>query len=534
MATEVRPCAPCPAPVRPADSPSLPQDLVAQRAAALEEHNNNSVLFKLPVELLENVLDLAYFHIGPDTLPHRSSPTAVVSGQPAHLPICQRLWPHQQRVRYRHIQLSSLAALYCLGELVTADARKPKDPHQPRLGSLILHLRLNMHNRYRAVDASDRARAPACLAQLFGSLDNLRSLRLSENGSNAVEPALDVVLHDPSTPAKLSALKMLSLSVRGRTIDAGDPDDPAAWLGQLGQFGSLDTLELDFDYNYGSDDALSHKYRPPSVIADATSRARPVVGNVSSLTVTAAFEFWAAPLRDLMPNLERLKVVDCDASGVTVIESAPSRLVSLDVEIDSYPSSDVVEALLQLLPAFPQLHRLRLRAYGHVVSHTSSPFHVLPDLEVLELDGRLGLADPVLLSIVDGPRRLQHLRKVSLSGCFVGAVGPTLESKGWVLPGPDEQDVLGLWQGWTPSKWLEGSSSAGHAVAVERGRARGVTFGGTIVEALEWRHEFNEEVRRVSLARGAQLGDWALAREVFTDEAVDSFIRQAASARAGR
>ncbi|GAA5856157.1 hypothetical protein JCM9279_004931 [Rhodotorula babjevae] len=511
------------------------EDLVAQPTDLLALENNNSVLFKLPTELIEYILVLAYLHPTPDQ-PNSWSPAKIAAGQPAHLPICRRLWPLQQRVRYRHIEINSFTALYCLGELITADASKPRDPDQPqpRLGSLVHHLRLNLYNDYEPVDESDHTRAPACLAQPFSSLDSLRSLDLDESRENEVESTLfDLVLHDPSTPFKLSALKALSICALAGPIEDGNAGDPAAWVRQLGQFSNLDTLELNFDTSYyprDEDGTLGREYWPPSVFVDPTSLALPVLGNLSSFTVTSAFENWTTPLRNIMPNLERLKVIECDDSVETVIESAPPGLVSPDVAL--YSSSSVVDtpsvalkAILQLLPTFPHLRRLRLRAYGYVGTCTPSPFHVLPHLEVLELDGDFSLSDAVLLSIVDAPMHFQHLREVSLSSRMAGVVGPTLKSKGR-LPGKHEHDGLCMWKGWVPPAWREGCSRAGYAAAVERGRARGVTLGGTVVKALDWWHEFDEEVRRIAVARGEQLGAWALARVVFGDEEVDSFIAQ--------
>lgn len=423
-------------------------------------------------------------------------------------------------MRYRHISITSLAALAVLTRTLAAPTRTlvtAIEAAERPLGTLVLDLTITSWDDpppstvpdtagdVAPGDQDEAADVWTLLDDLFDELPRLESLKIVGNdGSSFDDVIFDVVLCDSFTPRQLCALRTPTLQSRSSSIAVGGPDDARTWLHQINKYTKLRKLVLILDPNGG--DALSAVFR------GASSHERPVLAHLWSLDVEANFDSWTAPLGVLTPNLIRLKVVAKNSSLRAVVQGAPPDLAALDITVASLEPDQLAlefDTLNEHFVTFPTLSYLRLNSSDPVAIETPSPIQFFADPIILKLDGAFALADRVLSGVVHAPRRLKRLRLVTFDGCYAaGVVGPTMESKGWALPGDGEHNSCGVWEGWAYPEETDCMSLQELAISVMHGSAHGIKFLGTTTEAFTWMSEYLDEVYLTAFLRGLLTGEW--------------------------
>jgi len=374
MASEVRLCSPPSAPPRLAESSLQAHDRVVAQPDLGGTANNDCLLLQLPDETLDYIFQLAYHHPTDADLPlDICYPLELLEREPAHRPLCRRLYPIQQHQLYRHLEVTSVRNLALVARTLVEDRRAP----ERRLGTLVERLSLGSPGRREWASPAHARRvqewhikrgephhpvppsgaATPALARLLGALSRLESFSVfldSVEPDNADEVALlRLIFEDPATLARWSSVNEFCFETFGPTLDAAFPHDAGAWLAQLARLPRLETLELSFSAQ-----------RMPAVFqASSTAAPPPVLERVRTLKVYAPFHDWHVPLGGFVPNLARLEVQNPIAwfghSRLrSLIESAPPSLV--DLAITSESGGLAPEAIDDLLPAFPLLHSLRL------------------------------------------------------------------------------------------------------------------------------------------------------------------------------
>ncbi|GAA5944804.1 hypothetical protein JCM3775_007313 [Rhodotorula graminis] len=480
-------------------------------------------LLNLPDELIEVVLEYAYGSRFPHDHPHYPFRTGLVL---AHKPICRRLWPMQQRILYRRIEIDSYNQLVNIERALVGD--RHRDPSE-RLGSLVRALELstvNFQDRPSPGGAGDHEAGPGMpelaaklLATLLGELGRLQSLQVDLktmfgiDRSTPVEQALlAVVVNDSSTPVKLYGLKSLRISTYGTTLETdlnGATDDLAAWMVQFSRFPDLAYLNIDLETE-----------RPPSFNRGA-SPVRPVLAKLSSLDIYTDFALWHTPLRDVAPNLAEIEIIVRSSSLRPIVRGLPPSLLHLDIEADD--DSEVID---DLLPPLFLLQSLSLDGACFTPSRLPTSLAQLRHLESLEFGSTAKLSDILLAQLVQGPTRLEHLRRLQdrVFSVYLPLRGPTLLNKQLVLPGESERDESGVWRGWRAPHWPAGLSEGGFVEVVDAARVHGVLIDSRGLLSLGWRAEYERERDLVAVCRGLSTGDWSDARRFCGDECVEAVL----------
>ncbi|GAA5842900.1 hypothetical protein JCM9279_004023 [Rhodotorula babjevae] len=527
--------------------PENPDDRrVAQ--LALAAHNHDSPLFKLPVDLIDYIFELAYHHPGPGDFPFDPlEPTSFVRCQPAHRPICRGLRDIQQRQLYRHLQLMSLSKLFPLARALV------EDKAEPGLGSFVASLTLGSegasswwaslpyrHQEQRLLLGEGRpyhflppGEAPKLLKDLLGKLTGLKSLGVflscDRPGDDDALAMLRVVFRDPSALAHLSSIQEVYLESSGSALDAAFPDDAGAWLTQLSGHRHLETLSLGFS-----------EHSLPSIL-QTTSAARPVLGELRKLRLYGKFEAWRVRLCDLAPKLACLEIENSQSWSErpalrSIAEHAPPTVVELAISVaphdpDEPPESS--QAIDDLLPRLALLRTIRLDFACYDPTRLPSSLARLANLELLHLGRGAILPQSTLLGVVTGPHRLKSLRKLILD--YIAGVkycfGPTLRSTGGRLPRDEWRDASGLWYGWVPPQWPEGCSEAIVGGVVSAARAHGIVVAGSAVRALDWAGEYVAARDAVARRRGVERGDWRDARRFLGARIVELLKEEQQAAR---
>lgn len=481
-------------------------------------------LLDLPNDVISIVLEHAYGFHPPRDDPFSSWTTGL---KLAHKPVCKQLWPFQEALVYRHIEIRTYEQLVKIKAALVGDVGEGDEG----LGRLVRALVLDTYEfpsgLDRGVDGDQEGPgmpdyAAYLLAQLLGALGNLLSLKIIlcndffPPRNTPVDAALlDVIVQDRASPVKLPHLQSLRVWTAGESVDAGvaqEAVDVASWFRQFSQFKNLVTLEMHFDTR-----------QPPSFIQD-NSQIRPVLAKLSRLELWIDFGQWLEPLRDVTPRLVDLKIASTSSSRRHFLLGLPSDLLRLDISTDG----NDLEPIDDLLPSLFRLEYVRLEDACDSTTRLPTSLGALRHLEILDFGFNAEVSDALLLRLVDGPTRLKPLRhlRIDISGALRG---PTLLRKHLVLPGPSERDASGVWAGWTTPHWPAGLSEAGLARVVDVARTHGVEVGGWCIGVLFWRAAYERERDVVAVCRGVSTGDWTDARRFRGDEVVEAFL-----ARRGR
>ncbi|GAA5847601.1 hypothetical protein JCM9279_005319 [Rhodotorula babjevae] len=506
------------------------RDLVARPAEpALESPQDDSLLFQLPVELLEHIFELVYHCRGPgDHIPITNAHVDTLLSRSARRPICKGLRAIQEHYLYRTVEVTSIQTLALLARTLVNDPRQR--------GALVNRLFLGRflcndwtHDVYDMAAMALRHGGPcdlvtpgaaACLlAGIFGEMSRLESLRLYfpyRDPSDYDLALLGIIFNGSRTPIHLQTVETIGLYVGGDLLDDLNPDQSDAWIRQLNRFGRLKKLIVFSLFTTSA--ALSR------------SSARLYLKQLSTLRILYP-KCLRTPIRDLAPNLEQLKMTLDDTDGPALrymVAHAPPSLVVLYIEVWH---DDMFEALDDLLPIFPLLRSLFLFGKCYDPDRLPSSIGHLDNLKHLGLDWSETLSDHVLLDLVTGPSRPKSLRTISVRH-GEAVYGPTLREKGGALPRDDERDESGVWKGWTAPTWPEGCTKAGLAGAVRCGRANGIKVRGSAVRALKWHGKYVAERDEIARRRGLEEGDWTDARRFLGDEVVESLIEERRAAAA--
>ncbi|GAA5853833.1 hypothetical protein JCM9279_001682 [Rhodotorula babjevae] len=504
---------------------ALEDRVVAVAQPAAKPSNDDCQLLKLPDETLDYIFELAYHHLRRVDLPlDPCVPLEILEREPAHRPLCRRLYPIQQHQLYRDLEVTSTRNLELLARTLVEDRREPNC----RLGTLVERLSLGSPGRRAWAGAAHIRRAqewdlkrgrphrPAppvgaaagLLAGLVGALGRVGSFHVfldsCEDDSVDEIELLRTIFQDPATLDRWSSVKEFCLGTFGPTLDAAFPDDAGAWLDQLGRLPHLETLELSFSVQ-----------SMPAVF-QASSPAPPVLEHVRKLKVYAPFHEWHVPLEGFVPNVTYLEVESSLSwSGPfgprSLIGSAPPTLV--DLAIISECGSISPDTIDDLFPTFPLLASLRLDISCFDLARLPSSLARLAHLKVLHFGEGDVLPDETLLRLVSGPHRITSLRTLKLD--YIEAYfGPTLRDNYDVLPNDNERDASGVYDGWEPPSWPAGCSWAGLARAIGLARAHGVVVEGAAVRAVEWYGEYAAERDAIARLRGFQTGEWSDARQL--------------------
>ncbi|GAA5849996.1 hypothetical protein JCM9279_004876 [Rhodotorula babjevae] len=180
--------------------------------------DNPSQLLRLPDELLEKILEHAYYV---KNFPRRTSDDRNLAH--AHEPVCRRLWEIQRPILYRCISIMSVSSLASLARTVIEDG---EDNKKRSSGDLIVHLFICSDQRWPpSYDPRLFGNATASYAlagyvsRFFRALTRLESLDMAIRGSDSfgvdgLELALVyAVVMDPTRSVKLATLRNLELRV---------------------------------------------------------------------------------------------------------------------------------------------------------------------------------------------------------------------------------------------------------------------------------------------------------------------------------
>ncbi|GAA5909405.1 hypothetical protein JCM8208_005732 [Rhodotorula glutinis] len=377
--------------------------------SSTEDHENQSPLLRLPDELLEMILEMAYANARPEH-PFDDWPEVDADNKLVHKPLCRRLWVIQQRVRCWCIDLSSYGQLVDLTRTLVDAADSQSEPS---IALLVVHLAVRVSERSyddsdydHGWDTDDEGEAivPAIaanlLSHLFDKLGKLKSLTVDLNsGPETATPLtralLGVIVEDSSTPGKLRGLESLQLSSRGKALDENDTgaDDFAEWMYAFSRFNSLQELYLSF------------LARHPSALLLDPSRPMPVLGQLSTLSICADTRRWDLPLETLAPNLKELSLSTFGGLSGPILKKAPPGLVILEF---SFVESEAID---DLLPAFHLLQSVTFMSACYDPVRLHSTLSQLEHLEHLGFGPASGADDDFLRGLV---RKLPRLRRLDV------------------------------------------------------------------------------------------------------------------------
>ncbi|BGP42670.1 hypothetical protein JCM10449v2_006682 [Rhodotorula kratochvilovae] len=458
-------------------------------------------LLWLPNELLDEIFRLAH------------------EDEPAHRPICRRLYPIQQKYLYRRVRLDSYEALgsFCFVVRTVPVVRKH-----------VVELELDMYVASNGVskdglehtpsidddsaDEGDNGQivTPLQLSILLARLPSLRVLELQDLDNALIK----VVLLGKTTPRNLALLEVLKVSADVLYVE-DEQGSEVQWLRQLAQLPQLKEFHL-------------QQYEMGAFLPVVGLPAPPLQALTTLVIAARAWDMWVEPpLREVAPNLLHLSLQEFEDGPefTEILHSAPISLRSLTL------SSHVAltfggpqrPAIDNVLPLFTHLEHLAL------CEDTFTPNGILPSLRSLpalhSLAFSLGshVTDELLLGILDGPLRLAHLRRLTLD--YVNCSrGPTMAGKGYCLPPEDEAAEYHMWRGWHSPVWGPDCSEEGLTAAVLAAEANGVVVDGTALDVIGWSEEAGNEMVEALLAWGNETGDYSEATEIFGDDVVQHYF----------
>ncbi|GAA5892404.1 hypothetical protein JCM8208_005813 [Rhodotorula glutinis] len=478
---------------------------------------NLSPILKLPNELLEVILELAYspkrheWYMGPHPL------------KQSHKPVCRRLWPLQQRLRYRNVEIDSKLRLGLFARTIVEGPR--------RFGPLVQHLSVSLSPfgrrdlSYSPGMFGDESQPDAIivyLSRFFSTLGRLESLKLSlmcpEPFDGSLERALlRTVVHNPVGTVELDALRYLEVRARGFTADGDRPSDVSPWMRHVTRFSGLETLHLYVEGEFPTSFIQVDPQEDPS--------ASMVLENLSVLRLFGNFERWDLSLNLIAPSLDILFVETRNQALSPILRHVP--LSVHDLGVMTHHHAGWPEHVDHLLSSLRNLSKLYVSLSCCNAVRLSRSLHGLDHLAHLAIEyGDLAdMSDGLVDSLVEGSERLDHLRTLTIHELTLECeYGPTLKSKRCVLPEDDERDGSGLWPGWVAPRWPDGLSEAGLSRAFAVARSRGIDVTLDLESALDWRKAFERERDLVAVCRGLSMDDWTDARRFLGDERIDAFL----------
>ena len=473
------------------------QALVDSPLSANLESPKPSPFLRFPTELLDEIFRLSYQSEPLDP----SVPNYARMPPHAHRPLCRRLYPSQRRVLYSHVELYSYRALRSFSRALKSPANAGTAESVRSLSFGAMWGSTNRAPRQTVVsldDVQDRATTtdqdesdepqklvtPQRFCDLFARLANLEVLCFS----TLDHELLAVLPEDKSTPAKLSRVEVLELSLNGG-FDVPDYEGDCAWFVQLSLFPRLKHLtisKLDFGELVEPQMAL------------------PALASLTRLSITSGdLAGWSElNLSEVTPNLVDLRLEHYFASAwfEPILRTAPSKLRRLEVavvdaESDPWPNAQLNEVLRR----FDCLEYLSLCEDAFEPATLAACLHPLNDLHELRFDFGTVTTDELLSEIVDGPSRVPHLRRLVIDHVQCTR-GVTMEQLGGRLglPPPKCASEAHLRRPMRPPEWFEplfprGCSEAGIRAVVDAAQARGIVVSGDALEALGWHEDYEAE-----------------------------------------
>ncbi|BGP42683.1 hypothetical protein JCM10449v2_006695 [Rhodotorula kratochvilovae] len=459
-------------------------------------------LLWLPNELLDEIFRLAY------------------QDEPVHKPICRRLYPIQQKYLYRRVRLDSYEALgsFCFAVRTVPVVRKH-----------VVELDLRMTGEKNCVSKDGLEHTPSIgddesddedgvsqvvttlqLSVLLARLPSLRVLDLQELD----DALMKVVFRGKTTPQNLALLEVLKISTRNLS-EVDEHDDEGAWLRQLAQLSHLKEFHL--------------RQREFGIVLPSVKLPTPTLPSLTTLVIVgSACEEWVQPtLRDLVPNLLHLKLEELEENPqfAEILRSTPVSLRSLILSsaVSLTFQAPALAVLDNVLPRFTRIEHLALCEGAFTPNGIVPCLRSLPSLRSLSFGLGTLATDELLLSLVDGPFHLPHLRRLTLDHVEC-ARGPTMKSKGWKFPPEQDALLFHLWQGWVEPVWGPACSEEGIKVAVVAARANGITVDGVAVNAIGFDNAYYSEVTTALLLWGDKTGNDSEARDLMGDDIVDEHI----------
>lgn len=478
MSLEVRPWL---APSRDPCSPRSPSSQTSSRP----HHDRSFPLLRLPHELLDVIFEDAYED---DAHPK---------------PICRALRAFAEKRCFRDVVLENYPsfARFC-----------STMERSPRLAPLVRTLKFD----YRYCEAPNSrvvrtTRSGAVSGRivdlqdfrgLLEKLGNLLSLRVID-----LDPDLTQVLTCGHLgPSSLPKLRNFSL-VQEKISQV----DEEAWAAQLARLSSLVSLDLRI---FDRPVPLPRLKQYPNIRALAVSGCH--------FDSWPAFDFSAA-----FPNLTAFKAHERDGVSVfrRIVETLPQSLDFL--HLTNKPFGDYRSPLPQpiddLLPEFVQVDDLYLGSGTFTLPRLNAYLATDPFLVAIGFGLEAPITDDFLLQLLDPETGALYLEELTLD--HVDCVrGTTMASQGYKLS-PDAAETLWhTYPEWFGPVWPAGCSQEGLRKVLHKAAEAEIKVEGSALEVFAWEDEYSGEVYDALMSWGLEHGDFAEARDMFGDAAVDSFL----------
>ncbi|KPV72012.1 uncharacterized protein RHOBADRAFT_56149 [Rhodotorula graminis WP1] len=388
-------------------------------------------------------------------------------------PICRRLYPFQQKRLYERITIRSYPALASLCATVH---------NSDFIGTLVISLQLG----FVSWAAPNMTATDGRLCQTVSSdefydlirrLSSLRTFTVKDIDTDL----LDVFLWNTEAPLDLPRLDRLSFSTeRVGGLDQGD------WVRNLARSPRLTSLEIKL-----------HAQNSPLPSMPSMPSPLPQLASLRVLELAGAdLGGWVGPaLAVIAPHVVDLRVREHRAPPAyeRILRQAPTGLRRLTL---CSPLANVSAArpgvlLDQVLPRFGRLQHLTLSQHSFTPSHLAPYLASLASLRVLGFGWASSPTDDLLLDLLKGPHRLQHLRGLELNH-VEGIRGPSINESAPV-PLDAETAVKQFEFAWSAPVWPVGCTEDGLEAALAAASDAGVEVTGSAVGAVGWDEAYQQE-----------------------------------------
>ncbi|GAA6038226.1 hypothetical protein JCM8097_005803 [Rhodosporidiobolus ruineniae] len=424
-----------------------------------------SSLLALPVELLRDILSLAY----PPSMP------------PPVAPICKSLQPLLLELLCRQPSFETYGGLAKLCRTIQI---------KPEYGALVKHLVVNIPwARQGAGKVTKEKQTPDSpssreIQQLFRTLTSLKRLKL-EGSTRLVR-----VLLQPETAATcLPELEDLILTSTFRGFN--DPFN-AAHYAALPFYRHIDSLNITIERKPSSikPNSLPSLPTPPPLVFPALFRlclAGP------SATSTSARDFLSA-----FDGVGVLYLSDWDskASLLSLLAALPDPVTLFDLTLDSIDHSYDSSIEEVLVNDFPFLDSLRL--CGSTTSTSPSFYDTLRGLVYLShlaFGYEAAVSTDELGALIAGARKHPSLKTLTLDN-VAATMGTRIveDANGEPYWDSEDEEADGIYPDWELGTWNEHFSRRGLKALLEVAKTSEVKVDGDAVEALKVEEAFDAEI----------------------------------------